>query len=116
MNKQKTSSKIPKTLQGILWSCSVEKLDLERDKNYIIHQVLAYGDLEQINWLLKIYGKEEIKKEFLSAPQNAYSPTSFIFAKDIVLGLKDISLDKERYVQNILGGVNRPPKKVLSKT
>lgn len=60
--------------------------------------------------------KEKVKEEFLKAPQNTYSPMSFVFAKDIVLSLKDTFPDKERYVQNILGGVNRPPKRSFSKS
>ena len=38
--RQKPKLKIPKSFQGILWSANIKNLDLERDKGYIIHQVL----------------------------------------------------------------------------
>jgi uncharacterized protein (DUF2225 family) len=116
MNKTLLTRDIPKDLQGILWSVNVSNLDLKRDKNYITHQILAYGSISQINWLFKIYGKEEVKKQFLKVPQNVYNPSSLFFVKNIILGLKNVSINKEKYVKNILGGVNRPPKKVLPTT
>ena len=65
MNKEKKLPEIPKSLQGILWSVNVARLDLERDKNYIIHQVLAYGNLEQIRWLFQVYGRQGVKDVFM---------------------------------------------------
>lgn len=44
--KFKKTFPIPENWQGILWSCNVKKLDWQKDKNYIIHQVLMYGDLK----------------------------------------------------------------------
>lgn len=101
MNKEKTLSEIPKSLQGILWSVNVAKLDLNRDKNYIIHQVLAYGSLEQISWLFKVYGRQEVKEIFAKEPTRVYDQRSFVFIKNIVLDLENASLDKKRYVQSI---------------
>ena len=101
MKKEKTLAKIPKTLQGILWSVSVDKLDLEDDKNYIIHQVLAYGTLEQIKWLFNVYGRQEVKETFSNEPTRVYDQPSFIFVKNVVLDLENASLDKKRYVQSI---------------
>lgn len=95
------TKKIPKSFQGILWSTNVRNLDLEKDKVYIIHQVLMYGTLEQIKWLFKVYGKETIKKVFLKDPQRIYSPPALLFLKNFILGLKNISLNEEKYVTSI---------------
>jgi len=65
MSEQEIKKEIPKTLQSILWSASVKKLDLDSDKNYIIHQVLTYGSLEQIRWLFETYGRKTIKEVFV---------------------------------------------------
>jgi len=40
--------KIPQKLQPFLWSKNVRELDLKRDKNYIIPQILAFGSLKEI--------------------------------------------------------------------
>lgn len=98
-NKEKTLSKIPNSFQGILWSVNVANLDIEKDKNYIIHQVLAYGTLEQIRWLFRVYGRQEIKDVFVKGPTRVYDQGSYAFAKNIVLNLKTVSLDKKCYVQ-----------------
>lgn len=92
---------IPQNLQGILWSASVSKLDLERDKNYIIHQILTYGSLGQIHWLFKIYGEKTLKEVFIHKPYGIYTPQSFNFTKNIILNLRDIPLDKNQYVKSI---------------
>lgn len=54
--------KIPKSLQWIFWSYKIESLDLERDKDYIIPQVLNYGTEKELKWLFKVYPEKEIKK------------------------------------------------------
>jgi hypothetical protein len=54
--------KIPKSFQWLFWSYKIESLDLERDKDYIISQVLNYGTEKELKWLFKVYPEKEIKK------------------------------------------------------
>jgi len=97
----KKTFRIPKSWQGILWSCDVKKLDWEKDKNYIIHQVLRYGDLKDIVLLFKIYSKKEIRKVFERNPMKIYTPQCFNFIKNIILDLKEKSLPSEKYVATL---------------
>ncbi len=103
MNKLSSQKKIkiPESFQGILWSRDVKKLSLKRDKVYIIHQVLSYGTLEQIRWLIKIYGKKEIGKVFEEAPMKVYRPSTFNFIKNIILDLKRKTIPSEKYVTTL---------------
>ncbi len=94
-------NKIPKSFQPILWSVNVKNLDLEKNKNYIIHQILSYGNLKQIRWLFRVYSKEEIKKVFETSPMKIYNFPAFNFIKNIVLGLKEKSLPSKNYVSSI---------------
>ncbi len=55
------SLKIPKKMQWLFWSCKIEDLDLEKDKHYIISQVLNYGIWKDLKWLFKVYSEKEIK-------------------------------------------------------
>jgi len=97
----KKKRKIPSWLQSILWSVAVEHLDLERDKAYIIHQILAYGDFEELRWLFKTYPKETIKKVFLKKPNKVYTKQSLNFVKEILLDLSNKKLDPYKYDQSL---------------
>ena len=94
-------NRIPQEFQPILWSTNIKSLDLEKDKNYIIHQVLMYGDLKEIAWLLKVYSKEEVKRVFEEAPMKIYDFQSFNFVKNIILGLKRQHLPFKKYVTTL---------------
>ena len=98
---KKSLSKIPQSFQGILWSTNVKNLDLERDKVYIVHQVLEYGDLDEIAWLFRMYSRKEIKKIFQKMPMKVYSRPGFNFIKNIILGLKKKQISPEKYVSTL---------------
>ncbi|MBU3964533.1 hypothetical protein KJ591_03275 [Patescibacteria group bacterium] len=87
--------------QGILWSKPISKLSLERDKIYIIHQVLSFGSLKQIKWLFKQYSGEEIAKIFLENPKKVYTAAVFNFIKNFVLDFNNKELPKNRYVKTL---------------
>jgi|SRR3989338_9816349 len=78
----------PRFLQATLWSYPVEKLDLETDAVYIIHQVLSYGGLPEIKWLFGAYPESVIAKIFREKPMKLYRPAAFAFAKEILLRQK----------------------------
>ena len=99
--KLKKSNKIPKGFQSILWSVRLEDLDLQKDKVYIIHQILSYGNLKELKWLLKNYSLSEIKEVFLNHPIRVYRPQSFNFIKEFFLGIKE-KFDEKKYVSSIL--------------
>ena len=92
---------IPSALQGILWSVDVKNLDLEKDKVYIIHQILSYGNLKQIRWLFKVYDKKTIREVFLKTPKNIYNLPELYFIKNTLLGLKNTILSKKKYVKTL---------------
>lgn len=90
-------------MQGIFWSVSIEKLDLERSKSYIIHQVLMYGDFKDMRWLFKTYPKDEIKKVFLEKPRKVYTKEALNYIKNFVLDLKDERIPSDKYVNSFYG-------------
>ncbi len=92
--------KVPQSLQGVLWSTNVRNLDLEKDKEYIIHHVLTYGNLEQIKWLSSVYSKSEIKEVFKKRPQKIYTPSSFNFVKNYLLSITE-DIPAKNYVKAI---------------
>lgn len=90
---------IPKSLQGALWSANVSKLDLEKDRAYIVNQVLSYGTLDEIRWLMKAYGKDTVKQVFLDQPMKVYTKQCFALMKNVMFDLKQVNIPEEKYVQ-----------------
>jgi len=102
--------KVPKKLQPVLWSVDVSKLDLQKDKYYIIHQILIYGDFEELKWLFKHYSKNKIIQVFLK-PYKSYPKYIFYFVKNYILNLKNININEDDYVTSIHGPIRQrtPP-------
>lgn len=92
-------SKLPKNLQGFLWSVDINNLDTTEDKVYIINQILAYGGLPELKWLFKTYSLKQIKDVFLHSPVKTYRPSAFNFAQKILLSIRE-NLDERKYVVN----------------
>lgn len=81
-----------------MWSVDVAKLDLEKDRAYIVNQVLSYGTLDEIRWLMKTYGKDTVKQVFLNQPIKVYTPSAFKFSQ-LLLDLPEVGAD--RYDQTL---------------
>jgi hypothetical protein len=60
--KQKKTRNLPKSLREHFWDVEFEELDTDRHAHLIIKRILDRGNLSDIRWLLKIYGKDEIKR------------------------------------------------------
>ena len=58
----KMRKEIPSKMKWLFWSYNTKTLDLKRDKDYIITQVLNYGTWEDLKWLYKLYSEKEIKE------------------------------------------------------
>lgn len=95
------SQKIPKFLQGILWSVDINQIDIDKSKSYIINQILSLGVLDELKWLFKTYPRAVIRKVFIEKPSKVYTFSSFNFCKNILLGLEDKKLPPNRYVKTL---------------
>jgi hypothetical protein len=93
--------KVPIRLQGILWSKDVRNLDLEKDKVYIIHQILMYGDFSDIRYLFHTYSLKVIQSVFISSPKKIYTKPIFALLKKFILDLEKEELDEKKYVRTL---------------
>ncbi len=93
--------RIPERLQAVLWSANIHHLDIKRDKGYIVHQVFAYGRMEDIIWLLQVYTRDDLRKVFTTVPYKDYDRSRFYFIKNFILNLETVHLDERLYVRNI---------------
>lgn len=92
--------KLPKHLQSVLWSVNINNLDLNKDRYYIVHQILSFGILDDISWLTGTYSKKDIIDVFMVSFKD-YSRPRFYFVKDAILGLKTWRPNEKYYVKNI---------------
>lgn len=97
----------PKSLQGILWSTDVGLLDIDKDKGYIIPQVLIYGSMDELRWLLHTYGRNTITTDFLQHPKKLFPRSTFLFVKNYLLPLQHVALDEQDYVTSISGPIRQ---------
>ncbi|MBI2008098.1 hypothetical protein HYS82_00375 [Candidatus Amesbacteria bacterium] len=93
-------SQIPVSLQPVLWSADVSRLDPVRDAPYIIHQTLSYGKMDDLRWIFTTYPKRQIADTFINHPYKDYRPSRFNFVKNYLLNLKNNPLDERHYVKN----------------
>ena len=49
-------------VQRLFWDADVKKSDLKKYGNFVITRVAEKGGVDDIKWLLGIYGKSRIKK------------------------------------------------------
>lgn len=89
--------KLPKFLQPFLWSVKIDDLDIEKDKIYIVNQILAFGDIEALKWLFNNYSLTEIKRIFLNHSMRIYRDSAFSFVKKNLLGVNK-PLNAKKYV------------------
>lgn len=108
--------KLPAWLQSTFWSSDINKLDINKHKSYIIHQILSWGSFREWKWLLANYPIKTIRKVFIEKPHKDYRPEVYHFVKNYVLGLKQYQLDKDNYVTSILGPVRQRAIERLAQT
>lgn len=51
---------IPAKFESAFWSYNIKELDLGNDKDLIITQLLNYGDLDAVRWVVAQYGTKGI--------------------------------------------------------
>lgn len=54
----------PPELHWLFWETDPEGIDLERDARFVLARVLEKGRLQDVNWLLRTYGRERIHAFF----------------------------------------------------
>jgi hypothetical protein len=81
--KQVEKTLLPDFLRPYFWDVEFEKIELAKDSQFIVKRVLDRGNLHDIRWLIKTYGKNEIKK--------------------VVMGTRDLARPTGNFWADILG-------------
>ncbi len=83
-------------MQALLKSAAIDDLDLQQNKAYIIHQILALGTWEQVAWMLKHYGTDTVRDTFQTQPMKLYSPEALHFSH-LILDMPESQILRDRY-------------------
>lgn len=87
--KKKDKTRVPKFLQAYFWDVQFDELEVEKHAFLIIKRVLDRGNLHDVQWLIKTYGKDKIKKVVMQTRDLA-RPTGNFWAD--ILGLDKIQV------------------------
>ena len=83
----KPKIKLPESFRHLLWSYRFSEIDPEEHKKTIIVNVLNYGDLDQWRWLIKTYGRKQLKEILKSFPSSEFRKPVVILLS-LLLGIK----------------------------
>ncbi|MBL7150503.1 hypothetical protein ISS86_01080 [Candidatus Microgenomates bacterium] len=89
---------VPKFLQPYLASYDLTELDIKRDKELIITEILNKGNDKALRWLGKVYSQKEIKKVISSPVRGMWLKNILSYWQKIF----NIKLDKKIFKEAIL--------------
>lgn len=94
--KRKRESQLPQFLKPYFWDVDFTKLQVKTHTFFIIKRVLDRGNLSEIRWLLKTYGKSEIKKVVMST-KDLSRPTGNFWADILEIDKKEVPCLQKLY-------------------
>ncbi|KKP40493.1 MAG: hypothetical protein UR28_C0001G0003 [Candidatus Peregrinibacteria bacterium GW2011_GWF2_33_10] len=94
----KNGFKIPNAIKSLCWSVN-GVIDLKSNAEYIIHQVLALGDIQDIEWLFQVYDRVKIEDAFLHSNygKGLYIKSVLNFLTKFIF--KNLEISKNKYNQ-----------------
>ena len=76
----------PPSVQGALWSYDIAKLDLARDRDRIVANILTHGTTEAVAWLRSVYSNDDLREVVAHPTPGAWDERSLNLWR-IVLGV-----------------------------
>ncbi len=73
------AKQIPASFKPYLWSYDFEKLDIERNKETIILNILYYGNFSDWKKLFQIYSEKQIKQIYKTSKKDSWNKKSVNF-------------------------------------
>jgi len=88
---------IPRIIRPFLWFNDLKKMDVDKDKDRIILNVLEYGNPKSTKWIFKKYKKEDIVNAIIKyGAKGQLSPKSLNYWK-IMLDIDPKELNPSRF-------------------
>jgi len=93
---RKRKIRLPEFLRSYFWDVKFEDIEIGKSSFFIIKRVLDRGNLTDIRWLIKTYGREEIKKVVLGTRDLA-RPTGNFWADILGVDKKEVPCLQKPY-------------------
>ncbi len=75
-SKQPSKQRLPEMFRPLLWGLKWDALDVWKDRAEIILATMNHGDLNHLRWIIKTYGKQEIRKALAKRLETEIYPES----------------------------------------
>ena len=72
MKTKTEKSKLPSFFKPLFWGYDFSSIDPDKNKKLVIVNALNYGDLKQWKWLIKKYGRENLRKSIKNIPESEF--------------------------------------------
>lgn len=83
------NQKLPQFFKPLFWSYKFFSINPERDKKQIIINTINYGRWKHWIWIIKFYGKKEVKRQIEEIPKTEFRPHALKLIS-ILLGIKKL--------------------------
>ncbi|MBK7818957.1 MAG: hypothetical protein IPJ60_16505 [Sphingobacteriaceae bacterium] len=87
----------------LFWDIDVLSLDINSSKRTIIERVIGFGILNDWNWIVSVYGKDQIKETVLTL-KNIDKVITLSFLANLLVSLKKISHATQKFSQRTTSG------------
>jgi hypothetical protein len=88
--KPKTKNlELPLFFKPLFWSYKFYSIDPQRDKKTIILNTINYGEWKHWIWIIKFYGKKEVKKIIEETPRTEFRAPALKLIS-LLLGIKNL--------------------------
>lgn len=74
-------------------------LDVQKDRNLIIHQALALGTMDDVRKMFEIYGANVMRQEFQKPAKGLYQPAVL----ELFQHLLKVKVNKSHYIKDFYG-------------
>ena len=89
MRVKTKNSKIPSFFKPLFWSYKFSSIDLQKNKRTIIINTINHGGWDHWLWVLKFYGKENVKNIIEEIPQTEFRAPALKLIS-LLLGIKKL--------------------------
>ena len=104
IDKTKQKLRLPEFFLPLLWAYDFSFIDLERDRQRIIINIINYGQWKHWQWIVNYYGEKSIKQFIENTPISEFRSRALKLVS-ILLGIKNLKYvsrsDKLKKVKNL---------------
>lgn len=68
----RTASKLPVSFKSLFWSYNFSAVDPAQNKKEVVVQTINYGSWQHWQWMVKYYGKENLRKIISNIPASEF--------------------------------------------